>query len=167
VINVVIKNEIEISNPVIEIVKMEKEHVRMLADHIRTADEEEIIAAGFKPFKAVWESYRYSLIPKAAFINGKIAAVWGVCGTPTGDIGQPWLLTTDEVYNISPLKFARIYQKEVVRMLAMFPYLENYVDSRYTSAIRLLDIIGFTIEAPEPYGDNGAMFNRFWKKAPC
>lgn len=161
---IVARNDIKMAEPIIEIIPMTVKHVKMLADHIRTADMAEILAVGFKPYKAVLKSYRYSLLPQSAFINGKIAAVWGVCGTPTGDIGQPWLLTTDEVYQISALRFARIYQQEVSRMLRIFPYLENYVDMNYLAAVRLLSIIGFTIEPAEPYL-NDAMFHRFWKKA--
>lgn len=160
---IVSKNEIEQSHPIIEIIPMEAKHVRMLADNIRRADMDEILAVGFTPYKATLSSYRASLIPQAAFINGKLSAVWGVCGNPLGDEGHPWLLTTDEVYNISALRFAKIYQRECAKMLRIFPILTNYVDSRYTSAIRLLNIIGFTVDEPEPYGENGIMFHKFWK----
>lgn len=160
----VVKNDIEFNGPVIDIVPMEKKHVFMLCQRIREADVSEIQAIGFTPYKAILKSYRYSLVPKTAFIDGNIAACWGVCGSPLHEIGQPWLMTTDQVYKISPLKFAKIYQREVRRMLRIFSKLENYVDSKYPSAVRLLDIIGFTIEPAEPYL-NGAMFHKFWKRS--
>jgi len=62
-----------------------------------------------------------------------------------GQVGTPWLLTSDAVKNISPLKFTRIYQQEVGKMKRLFPVLENYVDAEYNGAIRLLKIVGFEL----------------------
>ena len=73
-----------------------------------------------------------------------------MCGTPFSEVGMPWLITTDEVYKINPLRFVKIYQAEVFRMLRIFDYLENYVDANYEAAIRLLSIVGFTIEPAAP-----------------
>lgn len=82
-----------------------------------------------------------------------------------GDVGRPWLLTTYAAEKISPLRFTRIYQDEVLRMLDVFPRLVNYVDSRYTKATRLLDIIGFELDEPEPMGVNGILFQKFEMRA--
>jgi hypothetical protein len=47
-------------------------------------------------------------------------------------------------------------------MLEAFPLLENYVDSSYTEAVRLLHIIGFEIGMPEYV--NGALARKFTKR---
>lgn len=128
-------------------------HIRELSRNIRDDDKREIEAYGFSCAKGLWRSYKEGLGNRTALINGRVAACWGVGGIYMGAIGQPWLLTSYEVYKISPLRFARIYQKEVKSMLQIFPYLVNYVLADYDEAIRLLSIIGFEIAEPIKMGN--------------
>lgn len=146
--------------PLVEIVPTVGPHIAALKENIRPEDAREVLRLGVSVKHALWWSYRRSMVRKTATIDGVIAAAWGVHGTFMGKTGIPWLITTTEVRKISPLRFARIYQEEVLDMLKLFPRLENYVDSEYTAAIRLLEIIGFHIGNPEPIG-NG-MFCKFW-----
>ena len=136
-------------------------HISSIKTDLRPKDQAEILRFGISIQHALWRSYRQSVLRKTALIDGRVAAVWGVCGTFMGEVGIPWLMTTPAVKKVSPLKFARIYQSEVLDMLKIFPSLVNYVDSEYTSAIRLLDIIGFDIDDPEPFGRNNAKYRRF------
>lgn len=136
-------------------------HIRELGDKLRVADRRELEVYGFPTNKALWKSFKGSFLRKSAFINGELAAMWGVGGSPMGAVGQPWLMTTDAVYKISPLLFARTYQREVLQMLKIFPVLVNWVDAEYNQAVRLLDIIGFNLGEPEPFGPNRAMFRKF------
>lgn len=141
------------ANDSVRIVNTTPEHIREISGKLRVEDANEIISFGISPNKALWRSYKVSLIAKTGFVNGEIAACWGLGGVPLGIQGTPWLLTTDAVKNISPLKFARLYQKEVYNMLKFFPVLSNWVDSRYDAAIRLLDIVGFKLGEPEKLGN--------------
>lgn len=125
------------------------EHVRELRDTIREADKREIEGFGYSYKKGLWRSFTTSLTSKTFLINGKVGGIGGCGGSFLGDTGIPWLLTSNEVYKISPLKFTRIYQKEVYKMLNLFPRLENYCLADYTEALRLLDICGFTLGQPE------------------
>lgn len=144
----------------IRIVPTRAQDIRDIADKLRDGDLKEMLAMGY-PHRILWRSYKRSFMTKTAFIDGDIAAVWGVGGTPLGGEGNPWLVTTEAVNKISPLAFARIYQDEVIRMINIFPQLANYVDASYNKAIRLLDIVGFSLGEPEPMGKNGEMFIRF------
>lgn len=146
--------------PIINIVPSESWDVSKLRDNLRTEDVGEILRFGVSIQYALWRSYRRALIRKTAFINGQIAAMWGCGGAFLGNKGIVWLMTTPEVKKISPLKFTRIYQQEVAILLKTFKRLENYVDAEYDSAIRLLDIIGFTIEQPQRIGLG--MYRKFW-----
>lgn len=160
-----VSNEEYVSNkPEITIIPTTPEHLRELALVLRPEDRLEIVSFGISPEKALWRSYKGSLIRKTAFIDGKIAAAWGLCGSFMGVMGQPWLLTSEEVRKISPLKFARIYQKEVIEMQKMFPILENYVDASYNAAVRLLGIVGFELGEPEPIGVHKALYRKFRKE---
>lgn len=146
----------------VHIVDTTPEHVREIAKSLRPEDRQEIEAFGFPTNKALWRSYKSSILRKTALIDGKVAAIWGVGGTPLGNgEGCPWLMTSPLVEKVSPLRFARVYQEEVLKMLEIFPHLVNYVDSQYTKAIRLLDIIGFRIGEPEPVGPKGGLFRKF------
>ena len=141
------------------------EDVNLIKGKLRPADTEEILAFGITAAKALWRSYKGAIFRRTAFVDGEIAAIWGCGGTVMGDVGRPWLLTTYAAEKISPLRFTRIYQDEVLRMLDVFPRLVNYVDSRYTKATRLLDIIGFELDEPEPVGVNGILFQKFEMRA--
>ncbi len=137
------------SSPHVIITDTVPEHVMELKDTIREADKKEIEGFGYSYKKGLWRSFKTGLTAKTALIDGRVAAIWGVGGTFLGDTGIPWLLTSEEVYKVSPLKFTRIYQKEVYKMLNLFPRLENYCASEYTQALRLLEICGFTLGQPE------------------
>lgn len=149
----------------ISIVPSTASHVRELAEQLRPKDRREIEIYGFPTNKALWRSFKGSFMRHTAFIDGKIAAMWGVAGAPMGQVGQPFLMTTNAVYEVSPLKFARVYQHEVLRMLNVFPVLMNYVDAQYEEAIRLLDIVGFELGEPEPLGPNQGLFRKFEMRA--
>lgn len=147
--------------PRVEIVQTTPAHIRELAMTLRPHDRREAEAYGFPTNKILWRSYKNSIMRNTAFIDDQVAAVWGVNGTPLGDVGEPFLATSEIVDRISPLRFCRIYQEEVLRMLGIFPKLVNYVDSQYTKAVRLLDIVGFKIDEPLPFGPHGTLFCRF------
>lgn len=149
--------------PVVSIVESIGPHTVSLKDRLRPQDAQEILRFGITVQHALWYSYRNSLIRKTALIDGTVAAMWGCNGIFMGRVGTPWLLTSPEVHKVSPLKFTRIYQQEVVKMLKMFPRLENYVDAEYSGAIRLLEIIGFTVEEPQKMGTG--MYRKFWIEA--
>ncbi len=146
--------------PEVNIVSTNGSHIAVLKNNLRRQDADEILRFGVSIKHALWRSYRTSVVRKTALIDGVVAACWGVNGMLMGNIGQPWLMTTPEVKRISPLKFVRIYQEEVIQMLKMFPKLENFCDAEYDSAIRLLEIIGFNIGEPQAIG-NG-MYRKFW-----
>lgn len=149
--------------PIVRIITTNPSHIAALKLNLRSEDATELLRLGVTIQHALWQSYRQSLIRKTALIDNTVAACWGVCGTVMGRVGVPWLLTSPAIHNISPLRFAREYQREVMAMLKIFPRLENYVDSEYAGAIRLLEIIGFTIEGPQKIG-NG-MYCKFWVEA--
>lgn len=151
-LRVVSVNENVAARPEVVIVPTVPEHIRELRETIREADRREIESFGFTCAKGLWRSYKHGLMNRTGLIDGKVGAVWGVGGTYMGEVGQPWLMTSHEVHKISALRFARIYQIEVRKMLQYFPILMNYVDANYPEAIRLLGIAGFEVGEPEEMG---------------
>ena len=150
-----VNHEIPQEDVTVEIVSTTLAHIRELNANLREADRKEIEVYGMSAKKGVWLSYKTGLGNKTGLINGRVAACWGCGGAYLGRVGRPWLLSTDQVYKISPLKFARIYQKEVRKMLKLFPVLVNWVADDYEEAKRLLQIVGFTLGEPEQLGAGG------------
>jgi len=145
----------------IRIVKTKPEHLRELARTIRKEDKREIEAFGYTANVALWRSYKGSVICKSIFVQNELAAIFGVGGETLDDAGKIWFLTTSAAEKVSPLRFARIYQEQVLKMLKTFKRLENYVDYSYTSSIRILELVGFTVHDPEPMGEKGNLFCKY------
>ena len=141
------------------IVDATAEHIRELKETIRSDDRDEVEAYGVSCAKGLWLSFKHGLMNKTYLVDGKVAAIAGCAGTIIGETGQPWLLTSHEVEKISPIKFARLYKMEVMKMLEKFPILENFCAAEYHKAIRLLRITGFKIGEPEKVGKG--MFRKF------
>ena len=144
----------------IQIVPAEYKHLLALAPVMRTADRCEVMAAGMTPLKALFRSWRPSMIANAGFVDGEIAAVWGMIGSPLGRVGNPWLLTSAAVEKV-PRAFLEIGREEVRRMLSLCPMLVGLVDPSYWKAVRFLAFLGYSFGEPVSYGPRGASFLQF------
>ena len=142
------------------IIRATKLHdVELLSEVLRGKDNDEVCRLGLTPYDAIFESSNTSIWSKTAFVKGEIAAIWGVSGDLLSEVGSPFLLTSSAVYCVTPLKFARIYKKQLSKMLKIFPVLENYVDAEYLESVRMLKIAGAKIFGPEKI--NGFWFHKF------
>jgi hypothetical protein len=139
--------------------------VYALAATLRDGDRAEILAMGRDPRRALRFAYRVSLLPpRVATVDGAIAAMWGLGGDLISDVGEPWLLTGHAAGRV-PFAFVRIAKAELDAMLAVKPRLENYVAADYPKAVRLVEGLGFQLDAPAPIGPKSALFRRFWIEA--
>ena len=142
------------------------EHLYELAETMRDADRMEILNLGYPVKKALWRAYRNSIRCKAALVDAKVAAVWGLAiglrrdVSPLSDLGVPWLHTSSAIERI-PVAFIKQAKAELAAMLAQRPKLESFVAADYAQAIKFIRLLGFTVEKPEPIGINGAPFSRF------
>lgn len=132
-----------------------------LAANLRAADRAEVQAAGMSSYKAVGKAFRSGIMTRTAFVDGEIAAMWGLGGTLLSDVGHPWLLTTAAVERI-PVTFLKVARRELAAMVVTRRLLRNWVAADYAGAVRLLEVLGFTLFAPEPFGLRGdRLFRRF------
>lgn len=145
----------------IKLVESTYDHVHELAQTMRQKDKIECVRFGCQPDKALFYSFKNAVIRRTGLVNNRVAAMWGVVGTPLSFNGTPYLLTSPEIEKIPALTFARIYKKEVEAMAKVFPILENYVDFEYKEAIKLLKIVGFEIDTLNCYTNSGHKFYRF------
>jgi hypothetical protein len=132
------------TNPHITIKKTTAQHIGEMALVMQEQSAEIARKMGCDPKKLLWQSYRRSFMCKSVFINGKIAAIFGISGVLYGETGQPWLIMSDEVNNY-PFKVAFIYRKELEKFQNMFPVLEDYVDESNEKAIRMLELMKFNV----------------------
>lgn len=148
-----------------EIVTATLAHVQELGKNMNAEDIAELKALGMKPHRALWRSWRVSVVRKAIIVDGEVAAIWGVVGGILGVSGAVWLLTGPKLRKLHPITIARIYRNEVRELLETYQVIENLVDCGYIGAVRMLKIAGFSFDAPMPIGKYKSSFMRFYKAA--
>lgn len=134
----------------IEILPATPTHADHLRENLRAGDRIEVTCLGATPAEALRASLAGSIFARTAILDGRIAAMWGVGGSPLGGVGEPWLLTTPEVERV-PVKMVRTARAEVGAMLGLFPELVNYVHAEYRQACRFLEVVGFRLGPAFPF----------------
>lgn len=149
----------------VEIVPATEAHAVALAARMRAGDRAEVLASsGSGPLEALVGSVRWSRSHGgeawAGLIDGEVAAMFGVGRRSLlSPVAIPWLLTGDLV-DRHPVLFFRASREVVDLWLRHFAELEQAVDARYTQALRWARRLGFTVEAPLPFGPRCAPFCR-------
>lgn len=137
-----------------------------VAAHMRQTDQDEVraIRGDVSMKEALADCVLASSHCWVAAHGSEPFAIFGVMPVSLlHGIGAPWMLGTD-LGKRFPRVLIREGRRYSLRMLAAYPYLINMVDAKYTSSVRWLQRIGYTIFAAEPYGRRGELFNRFEMK---
>lgn len=140
-------------------------HIDYVAEHMRHQDRDEVIAAtGAHDVRAMLTTSVGAAggCSWVALNEDKPVAIFGV-GHFDPKVGVPWMLATHDVFQTPRASRALVSKGRwyIQRMLANYPRLENYVDTRNERAIRWLRHLGFTIHPAAPYGPYGYLFHRF------
>jgi hypothetical protein len=131
------------------------DHIEPIAKRMRQADVDEIwAAAAVLPRPAIALSLDAADITGTWLIDGVPAAIGGVRD------GVVWLLTTDLV-DKHQRRFLMEAKRQFEDVKPMYDRLYNWVDARNTRSIRWLKWMGFTLDAPRPYGVFRKPFIRF------
>lgn len=148
-----------------EIVPCKPIHAGMLARRLRADDRAEIVGLGHCDVRRVLRSLmRSSLYCRSAFVDGEMAAMWGVTGSLMDESGRAWLLTGPAVERV-PLAFYREGRRQIEEMLKSRRVLVSQVAFSYDRAIRFFRMLGFSIGTPEPIGRDGSYYCRIAKWA--
>lgn len=131
-----------------------------LASGLRAGDRAEVEALGVSPQIGIRRSFRQAILRKTYFVDGEIAAMSGLCGAMLSDIGEPYLMTTPAAAKM-PVTFVRMARHAIGEMLAHRARLEGYVAAEYRGAVRLLEVLGFSLGEPTAIGPHGALFRSF------
>jgi hypothetical protein len=138
------------------------DHAREMAPRLREADVAEIWAtAGMAALEHLHYAVAVSVSALAWIVEGEVACLFGVCAPALlGAVGQPWLLSTGLVAR-HPMPFLRRYRPYLEHILTLYPTLVSYIDARYTTAVRWVRWMGFTVSSPTPFGPFGMPHHRF------
>lgn len=147
-----------------EIIPASIDHVYELAANLREGDRNEIESAGLDPRHCLRDTFKSAIIRKTALVDGKVACMFGLGGDLLSNTGKPWLLTSPVIETIS-VSFVREARKELAAMLAIRSHLQNWVAADYGRAIRFLEVLGFTVHEPAPFGPKDALFRMFERNA--
>lgn len=146
----------------LQIVEAVDDHIATIAERMRQADRDEVMASGGKtPVEALSGSLAKSSQVWTAIVDGRPEVMFGV-----GDLnvltrtGCPWLLGTDAVTaNYRLFLRQSIMWRE--QLLGRYDILRNAVDDRNEVSKRWLQWMGFTLYEPMPLGVNGEPFRVF------
>ncbi len=144
------------------IVPATQAHVDKMLPHVRIADRHEVMASAGQPVEDILgKCVAKSEMVWAGMVDDEVACIFGVVGASLiSETGYPWMLGTDLI-EVHAKAFLRRNKKMVGLMLARYPYLVNYVDTRNVKAIEWLKWLGFLLQAPEPYGAYRMKFHKF------
>ena len=134
--------------------------VYALAGNLRAGDRAEVDAFGVTPARAIRHSYRHAILRRTCLVDGEVAAMAGLCGAMLSDVGEPYLMTTPQIARI-PVTFVKLARAIVQEMLAQRTRLQGMVAADYHGACRLLQLLGFTLGAPQPVGPRNVPFRSF------
>ncbi len=140
-----------------EIIPATARHLTMIARRIRADDQSEIIAGGEIPRHLIFSLWQQSIISRAGFVDGDIAAVWGCAGTLMSPVGHMWLVTAPAIERV-PVAFAKEARAMLREMLEVKHTLYSGCIEGYEKSLRLWSMLGFKIGEAVPIPPNGAMF---------
>lgn len=132
---------------------------------LRASDIEEARAAhGYSPQDACRLSVAASQYAFCWLVNDEPIYLCGLrSGTAFNRTGQVWGLGTDDMR-----RYAKTFWPASQRFIAFcrghVDVLENWVDVRNTASMAWIKRLGFTMGEPEPYGNEGRLFQHFWMK---
>ncbi len=137
---------------------------RTVADRLRQADRDEIIAAtGKDPLFAVFDSLDASVFAVTVLSpHGEPIALGGIVQHPTDPlVGIIWLVASQAIFD-HPIWFLRQSRRFLPNLLKVWPVLTNAADERNTAHLNWLTWLGatFTKRIPE-FGFEGRPFQEF------
>lgn len=147
------------ANNAISIRESVPDDIHSLSSSLREPDRLEVLASGSTPFEALTESHKASTVRLSLLFNNKVIGMFGIAPkTILGERAVIWLLTAPEVEQIK-FTFVKLSKRYVKLFLEQYPILENWVDSRYTQAIKWLKLLGAKFDWEQQV--NGVPFYHF------
>jgi hypothetical protein len=126
-----------------------EEQIISLADRLRPSDRRELLASHVKqdPVKCLKLFVKHSCRLCVLTTEEGTAAIGGIAADRTcPGAACVWLLTATAVEKY-PKTFFKICRREVTSYLEQYDVLYNWVDARYTQAVRFISRLGGEFDA--------------------
>lgn len=140
------------------------EGVAACAANLRADDVAELEAAGLTDIVAVMDAALPACLwAELALWRDQPIAMFGVRALPGGEVGVPWMISTETIDTAERAAVARAGARAVRRMQADFEILTNMVHASNATAIRFIEWLGFTVL--DDLSGPGKQFRQFfWRR---
>jgi len=121
----------------VRIIPATEEHLQMILPDVRQADIDELYAVSLMTTEdALRVGLRTATMAWSGFANGELVTMFGVSpASMIGGNGTPWLVGTSRIEKYQKT-FLRHCRPVLQQMLAVYPRLENYVDTGLDSGLK-------------------------------
>ncbi len=125
-----------------EIVPASPRHIRPLAKRLRAGACVALMDRGFDPRRALHDAFMGSHYCRAALVDGRVAAMWGLEGPLLGGAAKIWLALSEEVGHL-PVMIVREARRELAEIAAVYGGIEAAVLPEDQAAVRFASFLGF------------------------
>jgi hypothetical protein len=132
---------------VIRIVEAESRHVGMIAAQLTEEDRAAFVGLGCDPRRIIRGFFRQSGYRRAALIDERPVAIWGITGPWLASTGILWLRLAPRLRKL-PRLVVEEGRLELMRMLDMRQELTCYIHWDNRRAQRFAEFFGFALAAP-------------------
>lgn len=138
------------------------EHIALVLADVRQADIDELRDGwGKTPEQSMRVGLSVSTLAWMAWIDDKPFCLFGVGPVSIlSGYGVPWLVGTNQI-DQHARSFVKPCREYVQKMKEVFPRMENHVDARNKKVIKWLEMIGFRMNEPKPFGPKRLPFHKF------
>lgn len=112
--------------------------------HLRHEHQEAFAGVGLNPHRELRNTLSQSSYRRAAFLDGRLAALWGVTGTMLSPVGFVWLTLTNEAAG-HPMLVLREARRQLDEIMATKSELITTVLRDDQAALRLCAFMGFHV----------------------
>jgi hypothetical protein len=130
--------------PRLEIIPAQQTHCAEIAQSMRREQETALLTCGFDPLTEIMRAFEESLEPKAAFINGSLAAVFGVASPSLSPVGALWFILTEHAMRC-PLAVVKEARRQIDIAHRRYPQLITTLPPGDGRARAFAERLGFRI----------------------
>jgi hypothetical protein len=128
----------------LEIIPAGREHCVAIAQSMRREQERALLTCGFDPLTEIIRAFEESLEPKAAFIDGSLAALFGVASPSLSPIGELWFILTERAM-CCPLAVVKEARRQIDIAHRRYPQLITTLPPGDDRARAFAERLGFRI----------------------
>lgn len=126
----------------VEIVDGKRRHCGPMSRMMRVEHDAALRRRGVKLHHAIKEKFDQSHYCRTAFVDGHIAGMWGLCGSPLASENMVWLVVAQHIIK-RPRKIVEVARAELAKMAANKTVIGTTVIPEDEVACRFAKFMGF------------------------